>query len=226
MKKKVLMTTVHPAPYMDMWFYKIKEEYDLTVLYNHSRDSAKTWKNFVGYDGIILDNIPLYKMFAFVYKADLTIWGGYSSPHLLFGIILSWLLRKKTAIFTDHPFHQNIIADIFKKIFLYRIIDYVFCATEVTQTFIENKYRSVTKGKTRFFPYAVDIPSSVNIITNNNDNIQILVANNFIPRKGYSVLFEALSHLNDYDRIRENYHFIILPLINKFFNYHLAKNGN
>ena len=46
MRKSVLITTTHHAPYMDKWFEAIEKEYDLEVLYNHAHNSAKSWKDF------------------------------------------------------------------------------------------------------------------------------------------------------------------------------------
>lgn len=52
---------------------------------------------------------------------------------------LSFLYGKKTAVFTDYPFHQNKYADLFKKYILYKKLDYVFCATKSTERFIQFK---------------------------------------------------------------------------------------
>ena len=93
--------------------------------------------------------------------------------------------------------------------YLYRILNYIYCATESTQVYVENKYGSAAKGKTRFFPYAVDIPANIADVKSEDDRIRVLVANNFVERKGYATLFGALERLNDFE-MRKQFHFIIL----------------
>ena len=50
--RKVLITTNHPAPYMDKWFEAISEKYELTLIYHYQKDThtaKKSWKNFGRY---------------------------------------------------------------------------------------------------------------------------------------------------------------------------------
>ena len=191
--RKVLLTTNHPAPYIDKWLYAIEKKYKLTVIYNHLKDNKKTWSEFSGYPGLCYESLSINKLLGLVKCNDLLIVGGWTNKACFLTIILGKLLGKKVGIFTDYPFHQNKYADMFKRIFLYRWIDYIFCATKSTCTFVQNKYNLPSK-KIKFFPYAIDFPNKeINIYPKrNNDKIQILIANNFIPRKGYETLFAAL----------------------------------
>lgn len=212
--KKVLLTTNHPAPYIDKWLYEIEKQYKLTVIYNREKDDKKTWDKFKGYPGEYYKDLTISKLLKLIKNNDLLIIGGWTNKQCFSTIILGKILGKKVGIFTDYPFHQNKYADLFKKIFLYRWIDYVFCATKSTCTFIKNKYKLSDK-KIKFFPYAVDFPNTIekNFNKEENKKIQILIANNFVPRKGYAILFEALEIIS---KDKRNYE----------FEFHIAGHGD
>lgn len=55
----------------------------------------------------------------------------------------------------------------------------------------------------------MDIPINIADKKSEGDRIKVLVANNFVERKGYATLFRALERLNDFD-VRSFFHFIIL----------------
>lgn len=218
--RKVLITTNHPAPYMDKWFEAISEKYELTVIYHYQKDTdtaAKSWKNFTGYPGYFYEEC-VSKIKEIIRNQDLIIIGGWNSKCCAKMLGLSFLYEKKTAVFTDYPFHQNKYADLFKKYILYKKLDYVFCATESTEKFIQFKYH-LPSEKTRFFPYAADL-KRYPIKNVQSDKIRILIANNFIERKGYDILFKALSEFEKRGKnLTERYEFHIAghgPLFDKY----------
>lgn len=195
---KILITTNHPAPYMDRWFCALENEYELTVVYNHMKNSRKAWKNFNGYEGYCFEQLNTHEISKLIKAQNLLVVGGWTNKECLCTIILGKLFRKKVAVFTDYPFHQNRYADIFKNLFLYRIIDYVYCATKSTCDLIERKY-NLPSQKVVYFPYAVDFGNVPNEVQKDNPKgkIKVLIANNFMERKGYSALFEALKMLDN-----------------------------
>lgn len=193
--KTVLLTTNHPAPYIDQWLEKIEEKYKLIVIYNKKKDTQKSWKGFSGHEGYYYEELSLGKLIGLVKQADLLIIGGWTNKECFSTILAGKSLGKKVAIFTDFPFHQNKYADVFKKVFLYRYIDYVFCATDSTCDYICEKY-VVPARKAKLFPYAVELPTVVpEKSIKSDDKIRVFIANNFIERKGYRILFEALEKL-------------------------------
>lgn len=193
---KVIITTNHPAPYMDRWFEALEKKFEIQVIYNHMKNDRKTWKDYSGHQGLCFENLKIKDLFAQIWSSQLVIVGGWTNIENFFTIILSKLFHKKVAIFTDYPFHQRKSADFFKSIFLYRIIDYVFCATLSTCNLIKSKYR-LSDEKIVYFPYAVDFPNDQKDQKIGYDNsIKILIANNFMERKGYRVLFDAFEKLD------------------------------
>ena len=195
--KTVLLTTNHPAPYIDQWLKRIEKEYNLIVIYNKKKDDQKTWKDYKGHFGYYYEELKIRDLKKLVQKADLLIVGGWTNKECFATIVMGKIYGKKLAIFTDFPFHQNKYADIFKKIFLYRWVNYIFGATESTCEFIENKY-ALPKNKVKLFPYAVNLPSVVPSKEKIDiEHIRVFVANNFVERKGYYVLFEALKKLQN-----------------------------
>lgn len=217
--KTVLITTNHPAPYMDKWFYAISSHYDLTVIYNSRFSSEKSWKNYEPYKGFYYEDMSFNGLKKCVKKQDLLIVGGWNNFPCFITILLSLFYGKKVGIFTDYPFHQKKIADIFKYIFLYRVIDYIFCASQSTKEYIIQKY-NVPKNKVVFFPYAFDLPTKYTpFIDSGSSVVTFFVANNFIERKGYQVLFEAFKTLAKDSVNRLRYRFIIAgqgPLFQKY----------
>lgn len=194
--KNILLTTNHPAPYIDQWLVKIEEEYTLTVIYNKRKDDQKIWKGFRGHQGYYyedLNNISLAKL---IKNAELLIVGGWTNKECFKTIVIGKFLGKKVGVFTDFPFHQNKYADFFKYVFLYRWLNYVFCATESTCEYIIKKYRVPAK-KVKLFPYAVAFPSFIKEKKEKEKYIRVFIANNFIERKGYRVLFKALEKLQN-----------------------------
>lgn len=192
--KKLLVVTNEPSPYMDIWFNEMNKYFDLSVIYDFLIHPLHPWHDFEGYPGELDDNLSMFDIYKRVKRSDFILVCGWLKPKFFLTIILSLLLRKQVAMYTDHPLHSNKYADLFKKYFLYKKIGYVFCATIRTCDYIKSKY-GISKDKVLFFPYGVDTNvqlSNVRI----HDGINILIASNFYYRKGYSVLFEAFKMLD------------------------------
>lgn len=219
---KILLTTVHPAPYIDKWINGLNTYFETTIIYNYPYLQEKAWKNFKGYPGFLFSDLSLIQLYKIIKSNDLIIVGGWTNWDCLKTILLSWLLKREVGIFTDYPFHQKKYADFFKKIFLYRIINYIFCATQSTSEFIEKKYKSAAHNKTKLFPYAVEMqpltPIRDTLYKENSDTIDILIASNFVYRKGYETLFNAFKLLSQ-EKTNKKYRIKIAghgPLLEKY----------
>ena len=46
--KSILLTTNHPAPYIDEWVKILRKEYEVDVVYRWRKDQYKQWSNFEG----------------------------------------------------------------------------------------------------------------------------------------------------------------------------------
>lgn len=197
-KKTILLTTNHPAPYIDKWIDEIKLKYKVIVIYNHMRSEKKSWTGFAGHKGYCFETLRYAELKKIIKQCDLLIIGGWTNKECMTTIILGRVFKKKIALFTDYPFHQNKYAVAFKRLFLYRIINFVYGATYSTCDYIEEKYK-LKSDKVLFFPYAVDFRiegTESGIQNSDGTQVNVLIANNFIKRKGYSILFGAFKILD------------------------------
>ena len=208
LNKKILMIVNEPSPYMDIWFNGIAQKNELTVIYTAEVNAGHPWKTFKGFGGIFSSDMSLNELRKKVKECDLVIAGGWIRIYPFMAMMFGFLYHKTTIMTTDHPFHPKKWVSLFKRLFLYRKLDYIFCATEETCASIIKTYGKVVEGKTRFFPYGIDTEVKISTKKHQIDRIDVLVATNFLPRKGHSVLFEALKMLDKEDeRIKSKYHF-------------------
>lgn len=75
---KVLLTTNHPAPYINRWIEKMNLYYDTDVLYYAEKAKVKAWKRFSPYQGEIISKMGFVKLTNYVSHADLVILGGWN----------------------------------------------------------------------------------------------------------------------------------------------------
>ena len=120
--KNILLTTNHPAPYIDKWIEAIEKKYKLTIIYNRRRDDKKKWKKYIPRKGLYFKDLGVYELYKILKLNDLIIVGGWANKYCLETIFIGKILRKKVVIFTDYPFHQNKVAVIVKKYFLMKWI--------------------------------------------------------------------------------------------------------
>ncbi len=207
--QQILFSTVHPAPYMDRMLEYIKSEYEITVIYNCLSDKYKQWNNYSWVHGFVFKDISFKKTIGLIRNADLVIVGGWGSWDCIKLILLSNILFKKVAVFSDCPIHVNKRSPQFwfKKLFLFKQFDYIFCATSSTQE-IYSKFYNLEKSKLKLFPYAIHFPeinhieainkSRVNELLNGNMP-RIFISNSFYKRKGYNILYEMLIEIQKKD---------------------------
>lgn len=202
--KKILITTIHPAPYFDAWIESLEKEYELIVVYNYKKSAAKLWNNYVPHEGIYLSEINLFLLTKMVIYTDFIVLGGWFEFSNLIIILIALLFHKKLACFSDYPteIRKKSIKWFLKYLFFHSCIKYILCATESTREYYSKVYKYNSK-KLKLFPYGTDfhVPklSKFNrerqIKITSGEKIKIFTANNFRERKGYKTLFEAFELL-------------------------------
>ena len=202
---RILLTTNHPAPYINRWIEKMNLYYDTDVLYYSAKAKVKAWKEFSPYHGEIISKIGIRRLACHVSKADLIILGGWNSLYYLVILILGLFHKRKIVLFSDYPEPQKRnFKFIIKKIIFKNCFNAIFGATQSTCCFYSSIY-GIDKNKLFIFPYM-----SMNIIKQNSmywtkrirqildgDKIRIFIANNFYERKGYETILKAFKRLKN-----------------------------
>lgn len=200
---KILLTTNHPAPYINRWVEKMILYYDTDVLYYAAKAKVKAWRNFSPYHGGIISKIGLIRLAYHVSQADLIILGGWNSFYYFVILIYGLFIKRKFVLFSDYPeLQKRNLKYLIKKIIFKNCFTAIFCATESTCQFYASIY-GIDKSKLFVFPYM-----SMNVIKQNSmywtkrmkqisngDKIRIFIANNFYERKGYETIFRAFERL-------------------------------
>ena len=201
----LLFTTVHPAPYIDKMLEYLKFEYTINVIYNRLSDKYKQWDNYTGIKGVEFKDLNIVSLIKLIRKADFIIVGGWASWDNIKLIFLSHILLKRVAVFSDCPIsvNQQSAKYWFKRIFLFKCINYIFCATESTKSLYSKKYK-LNERKLIVFPYAIHFPIKEEAALINQKRIRelvempaarIFISNSFYKRKGYDVLLQSFQEL-------------------------------
>lgn len=194
---RIVFIENEPSPYMDVWFKSISQKYDLTVIYSDEVNKGHPWGNFKGYNGFFSKKITLNDLRRIVKNGDMVIAAGWVRLYSMMSMLFGFYYHKKTIMTTDYPFHSKPIFDFFKRYFLYKRLDYIFCATRTTVSLLEKNFGDIVEGKLKFFPYGIETKTALRQnVDANKKEISILVATNFLPRKGHKVLMEALKELD------------------------------
>lgn len=200
---KILLTTNHPAPYINRWIERMNLYYDTDVLYYAEKARIKAWKNFSPYQGKIMSKISIVKLINYVSHADLVILGGWNNWRYFSVLMYGVFTHRKIVLFSDYPEPQNKNLKYFiKKIVFKKCFSAILCATQSTCQFYSSTY-GIDNSMLFVFPYM-----SMNIIEQNGaywekrmkqiligDKIRIFIANNFYERKGYETVFKAFEKL-------------------------------
>lgn len=234
-KKKILFTTVHPAPYIDRMLEYLNNEYELTVIYNKLSDKYKQWGSYKWYKGFTFDDLSNKQKVLLIKESDILIISGWASWENIILIIFSWILNRPTAVFSDCPESVSKFSLLywFKRLFLFKLIDYLLCATNSTKSFYSRFY-SIKADKLKIFPYAIHFSNSHHIHVSNENKAnelekvrlpEIFISNSFYRRKGYSIIYEVFEELSrlgllekfnikiagtgdEYDYYREKFHLL------------------
>ena len=229
MKKcTILFSTVHPSPYMDEMIECIKCDYKVNVIYNYLSDKYKKWNNYSWVAGFLFKDLSLKRIIELIRVSNFIIIGGWGSWECIKLILLSKLLSKKIAVFSDCPIKvkKNLFTYWFKKYFLFKQINYFFCAT-ISTIDIYSKYYNIDLNRLKYFPYAFNVPKESYIENINNSRIQelkngslprIFISNSFYKRKGYDILFELFKEVEK-NNLLEKYDISIAGLGEGYTNY-------
>lgn len=212
--KKILITTNHPAPYINQEIDVLKRNYEVNVIYHWRKDPHKTWKGFVGYEGKFCDQLSFVRFLSEYKKNDVAILGGWANKYCFFTILLSFLFHTKCCVFSDYPspeVKKNIFYYI-RKCLLFPSLDFIFCATESTRTFYHDVY-GLPMSKLVFFPYKyndsyTDENKTINAerereLQQSKEKINVFIANNFIERKGYKAVVDAFEILHNKNELNK-----------------------
>ena len=204
--KRVLLTTAHPATYINSWVQILQRHYAISVVYHKRESLYKKWNNLEPVAGTYLDTLSLSALLGLVRKHDLVILGGWNKWILLAVIFLKPFYKAKMAVFSDYPQFdgRRSLSYYFKKYFIFKAVDYIFCATESTGQFYAQEY-GIQSDKIKFFPYEFDKATGEDIdginaqresaLKGGQEKLRIFVANSFIARKGYATIVQALEKL-------------------------------
>lgn len=200
---RILLTTNHPAPYINRWIEVMNKYYDTDVLYYAEKAKIKAWKNFIPCRGEIIPKISLVKLAKYILRADLVILGGWNNLYYFLILIFGLIVNRKIVLFSDYPELQNKDLKYFLKKFVFqKCFSAILGATKSTCQYYSSVY-GISPDRLFVFPYM-----SMNIIEQDEvywekrmgqisrgDKIRIFVANNFYERKGYATILEAFKKL-------------------------------
>lgn len=211
---KILITTNHPAPYINKECEILSTKHDVSLIYKDRKDKYKTWKGFVGREGKFYDELGFIGFLKEYKRNDVAILGGWLNFYCLFTILLSFLFKTKCCVFSDHPM-PNVKKNVFfyfKKYILFHSLDFIFCATESTRQFYHINY-DIPQNKLVFFPYSYDNNCSkendeinkfrIRALNKTEGKINIFIANSFIQRKGYDVIVKAFKILHEEKKLSQ-----------------------
>jgi glycosyltransferase involved in cell wall biosynthesis len=204
---KVLLTTNHPAPYINRWIEKMNLYYDTDVLYYAEKAKVKAWKKFSPYQGEIISKMGFVKLTNYVSHADLVILGGWNNLYYFAILVYGLFTKRKIALFSDYPKPQKKNLKYFiKRIVFKNCFSAILCATQSSCQFYASIY-GIDKSKLFVFPYmSMDVIEQDAIAMywtkrmkqiSDGDRIRIFIANNFYERKGYETIFKAFRKLKN-----------------------------
>ena len=210
--KKILFTTNHPAPYIDKQVDILRRNFSVDIVYKKRKDNYKKWKGFSGFKGKYYDEMSLLDFINYYRKHDIAILGGWSNLYCFLTILCSFLFKTRCCVFSDHPtlvIKKNIWFYV-RKYILFNSLDFILCATESTRYFYNRNY-GISYSKLLLFPYCYDDSYSndnkdINskrqfALKNDNEKINVFIANNFIKRKGYSSILTAFELLHEKNKL-------------------------
>ncbi len=203
--RKILVTAIHPAPYIDLWLEALNVYYSVDALYLHDVTPEKGWKNYQN------DNVKLYAQYSFLSKLklmteyDLVILSGWNTMEHIFLSISLLFFETKVAFFCDHPIVGQTKSSHFYnaiKRLIFGSADFILPASMSCKLYLEKTY-GIKKKKMHVFPYAHSTPQTDILKVNrqrqeqlrDGKKIKLLIANRFVERKGYKIVLNAFKIL-------------------------------
>ena len=227
--KKILLTTIHPAPYIDMWIKTLSDKFEVDILYKYSFTGEKEWKNYVPKEINLYSDYSFFQKIKLLKKYDLVILCSWGLKENIFLSLALIPFKTKVSFFLDHPIigqsKTSLIAK-FIKMAIMKSADYIFPASESCLNYLNLNY-SVQKSKMNVFTYALAYRDKKKCIAINKvreerikdgDSIRIFIANRFEERKGYKILLEAFKELNRINLLN-NFEIVVAGSGNEFLYY-------
>jgi glycosyltransferase involved in cell wall biosynthesis len=199
--QRILVTTNHPAPYMDRLFVEMASRYSVDVVYLAGASGTKEWRNLSSFSGRVSESLSLRDWRLAVERADLVIVGGWGSVSNRLLILCCLLLRKRFAVFSDAPHaaekreHVRLVQSA-----LLKMIPLFLIAGEHSGRIFEETY-IVDPAKVRNFPYFPDWPDLTEAqarieqrkirVFGRETTVRLFLANRFVARKGYDTVLRA-----------------------------------
>jgi glycosyltransferase involved in cell wall biosynthesis len=224
LKKRILVTTDHPAPYMDDLFERMSDKFFLEVVYMASISKEKSWTSFrAQFPGRVAREISTLTLVKMIRSSDLIIIGGWANFFNIKLILISLILNSKTAIFSDAPnvdTKSHIVRNV--QSLMLRLIPFYFVAGREAGRIFAETYSVKDRERIKEFPYQSWLPDPALVnrhkelrkqaLASDGSLLRIFIANRFIQRKGYTDVETALKYLKSVDLL-------------KFFRFDIAGNG-
>lgn len=207
LKKRILVTTAHPAPYMDDLFKNISDKFALDVVYMDTASNEKSWASFhTSFPAYFAQKISTKLLFKMIQNSDLIIAGGWASIFNIRLILISIILRKKVAIFSDAPnidAKKNLVRIV--QSLMLKLIPLYFVAGREAGRIFAKTYWIKDRERIKEFPYQSWLPDAAAVsshkelrkraLSGEEGLLRVFIANRFIQRKGYSDVHTALQYL-------------------------------
>jgi glycosyltransferase involved in cell wall biosynthesis len=205
--KKILLTTIHPAPYIDRWIDSLKTEYIVDLICVESHVEEKGWKNYENSSFKLYSDYSFFKKINEFKNYDLVILCGWRVKENIYISLILLFYKTKTAFFCDHPIINETKTDLFSYLIKRIVIkssNYILAASVSCKNYISGTY-NVNMKNIFIFPYAhstseklvSNLPYSSGEVCKEGSKIKLLLANRFEERKGYSLVLEAFKLLNN-----------------------------
>lgn len=207
MRNKIILTTNHPAPYIDLWIDALENNYDIDIFYAKKSEKEKGWKKYKYSKGNLYADFSFFKKLNIFRKNDLVILGGWGLKENVLLCIALMPFKTKVAFFCDHPIPESSKTSLLMrtaKRMIMKSADYIFPASESCKNYLHHTYK-VSQSRMYVFPYAHSLPhSNINDINRGrseqlimDDRIGLFIANRFVKRKGYDVVIKAFKRLHE-----------------------------
>lgn len=230
-RPRLLISTVHPAPYMDALFASLCAAFDLDVFYVDRDSDEKSWTSFSTlFEGSIIKDMSPFTLYKRMNKSDFILVGGWSHFANVKLILMALVLGKSMAVFSDGPnleqkssmirWVQSIVLNLLP-------IEFFVSGDKAGKIFADTYFiRDVSRIKN--FPYHAWAPDKESLarsketrqreISEGDTVTRVFVANRFIKRKGYEDIVTALYVLKERE-VLERFSFHIAGTGEEFSKY-------
>lgn len=202
---KLILNTIHPAPYFDRLIEYLKNNnVDTECWYITDKSSEKKWKQYKAKDVHLYRELSTFSKLKHFAKADLVILAWGNKENIIIGLFL-FILRVPYGYYLDFPnplsTRTKSYSSVLKKLIMC-MATYMFPASYSCGQYLEYKYK-VNKNKIRIFPYShSEAPPYINKINSereialkSGEKPRLLIASRFVLRKGYTVVLKAFNIL-------------------------------